>query len=361
MKPTPPAIEGTIVLPDDRRLGFAEFGAPSGTPIFWLHGTPGARRQIPPEARAAARRRGVRLIGIDRPGVGDSTPHLYPSFHHWAHDLAVAADHLGIARFGLVGLSGGGPYLLAGAHAMPDRVVAGAVLGGVAPARGPDAAPGGLVELGSRFELLFRYLHEPLGIALTALAWTLRPAASPALTAFARLSPPADRALLQRPEMKAFFLDDLLNGSRWGLRAPIYDMLLFSRPWGFRLRDIRVPIRFWHGAADHMVPLAHAHHQARLIPGASVVVRHGESHLGGLAAAEEILDGVLSHWPVPAGAAPHRPRPGRATARPAGAGPQARLAPPGDGGGGRPGRGAGRSRSSSRRRRRAARPGRRPA
>lgn len=296
MRPEPPAIEGTIVLTDGRRLGFAEFGVPAGRPVFWFHGTPGARRQIPPEARLAAHRRGVRLIGLDRPGVGDSTPHVYPSFHAWAHDLAVAADHLGLGRFGLIGLSGGGPYVLACAHELPERVVAGAVLGGVAPARGPEAAPGGLVRLGSHFEPVFRYLHEPLGVLLTALVWALRPFSSSVFNLVARLAPPADRALFSRPEMKAFFLDDLLHGSRWGLRAPIYDLLLFSRPWGFRLRDIRVPIRFWHGDADNLVPLAHARHQARLVPDAKLYVRHGESHLGTLAAAEEILDGILALW-----------------------------------------------------------------
>ena len=113
----------------------------------------------------------------------------------------------------------------------------------------------------------------------------------------ARLFPPADRAFFARPEMKAFFLDDLLHGSRWGLRAPVYDLMLFTRPWGFRLRDIRVPIRFWHGDADHLVPVAHARHLARLIPDAMLTVRHGESHLGGLAAAEEILETILSLWP----------------------------------------------------------------
>ena len=297
MRPRPPVIEGRIVLPDDRRLGFAEFGVPTGKPVFWFHGTPGARRQIPPEARLGAQQLGVRLIGLDRPGVGDSTPHLYPSFHAWAHDIEVAADRLGLDRFGLIGLSGGGPYLLACAHALPERVVAGAVLGGVAPARGPDAAPGGLVRLASHLEPLFRYGHEPLGVMLTALAWALRPVASPAFNLFVRLSPPADRALFARPEMKAFFLDDLLHGSRWGLRAPIYDLLLFCRPWGFRLRDVGVPIRFWHGAADHLVPLRHARHMVRIVPDASLTVRRGESHLGSLAAAEEILGTILSLWP----------------------------------------------------------------
>lgn len=297
MRPRPPVIEGRIVLPDDRRLGFAEFGVPTGKPVFWFHGTPGARRQIPPPARLAAQELGVRLIGIDRPGVGDSTPHLYPSLLAWARDIEITADHLGLRRFGLIGLSGGGPYVLACAAALPERVVAGAVLGGVAPARGPDAAPGGLVRLASHFEPLFRYGHEPLGIMLTILAWGLRPVASPAFNLFARLSPPGDRAFFARPEMKAFFLDDLLHGSRFGLRAPIYDLLLFSRPWGFRLRDVRPPIRFWHGDADHLVPLRHAAHQARRVPDATLYIRRGESHLGGLAAAEEILGTILSFWP----------------------------------------------------------------
>jgi pimeloyl-ACP methyl ester carboxylesterase len=296
VKPRLPRIEGAIVLPDGRRLGFAEFGAPNGKPVFWFHGTPGARRQIPPEARRAAQQRGVRLIGIDRPGVGDSTPHLYTSFRACADDIAAAADCLGLGRFGLIGLSGGGPYVLACAHALPERVVAGAVLGGVAPALGPEAAPGGLVSLAVPFEPLLRTLHEPLGMMLTALVWVLQPVSSPVFNLFARLSPPGDRAVFSRPEMKAIFIDDLVHGSRWGLRAPVYDLLLFCRPWGFRLRDIRVPICFWHGDADHMVPLEHARHQVSLVPNATLRVRHGESHLGSLGAAEEVLDAILAFW-----------------------------------------------------------------
>jgi len=296
MRPRPARLEGSVLLPDDRRLGYAEFGVPNGRPVLWFHGTPGARRQIPPEARAAALECQVRLIGIDRPGVGDSTAHLYHSFRGWARDISTFADHLGIDRFGLIGLSGGGPYVLACAHAMPDRVVAGAVLGGVAPACGDEAAPGGLVRLAAQFAPLYRWFHEPLGIALTAMVWSLQPFASPVFSLFMRFSPKGDREVFARPEMKAMFLDDLISGSRWGLRAPVYDLVLFSQPWGFQLRDIRVPIHFWHGDADHLVPLAHGKHQAALVPKADLHVRHGESHLGGLAAAEEVLEIILSHF-----------------------------------------------------------------
>src|SRR5688500_45601 len=72
-----PKLEGNIAVGEDRQIGFAEFGDPQGRAIFWLHGTPGARRQIPMEARIYAEKSGIRLIGIDRPGIGSSTPHQY--------------------------------------------------------------------------------------------------------------------------------------------------------------------------------------------------------------------------------------------------------------------------------------------
>ena len=67
----PPRFEGTVVLEDDRHLGYAEYGPATGRAMLWFHGTPGARRQIPPEAHEAAHARDVRLIAVERPGIGD--------------------------------------------------------------------------------------------------------------------------------------------------------------------------------------------------------------------------------------------------------------------------------------------------
>ena len=87
---TAPRLEGTVQVGPKRRLGFAEFGPHDGRPVFWLHGTPGARRQIPEEARVLAHDLGVRIIGVDRPGIGSSTPHLYPNVLGFATDLDAA-------------------------------------------------------------------------------------------------------------------------------------------------------------------------------------------------------------------------------------------------------------------------------
>jgi len=286
-------LEGTVRVRRGRKLGVAEFGTPDGQAAFWLHGTPGARRQIPEEARQIAATRGLRIIGIDRPGVGLSPPHLYDSVADFVPDLELVANQLGIERFSTIGLSGGAPYAMAAAVGLPDRVASVGILGGVVPSVGPDAAPGGLVGFAHQFRRLLPLMPVAGGYALGKIIKFAKPVGSQGLDLYARFSPPGDREVLQRPDIKAMFLDDLTdNGSR-GLRSVVYDGILFTRDWGFSPRDIRVPLTWWHGDADNIVPLAHAWHLVPLIPDATLHVRDGESHLGGLGIADEVLSTVM--------------------------------------------------------------------
>jgi pimeloyl-ACP methyl ester carboxylesterase len=295
--PLAPRVDGSLRLRNGRSIGLAEYGSPGGAPVLWFHGTPGGRHQIPPAARLAAGECGVRLISLERPGVGASTRHVYPSILGWADDVEEVTSHLGVRRFALIGLSGGGPYVLACAHRLSDRVVAGAVLGGVAPASGDDAVPGGLMAVASALSPILEAAREPLGHLLWGAVRSLRPMSSRAFDGFIGLMPEGDRAVYGRPEMKAMFLDDLDRASRRQLHAPVYDILQFTRPWGFSLREIRVPIRFWHGDADPIVPLAHAEHMAALVPDATLRVRPREGHIGNLDAAHEVLQTILALWP----------------------------------------------------------------
>ncbi len=300
-----PALEGTVAVRDDRRLSFAEYGSTRGSAIVWMHGTPGARRQIPLEARAYAEQHGLRIVGIDRPGIGSSTPHLYANVLDWARDLEILLDTLGIDTLRLIGLSGGGPYALAAGVAMPDRVHGVGVLGGVAPTTGEDAVDGGLLQLAVRLAPLLSFARVPLGVALTGAIRLVRPLAGPALDLYAAVQPPGDRNLLARPEFKAMFLDDLLNGSRFQTSAPLTDLVLFTRDWGFTAADVSVPVRWWHGDDDHIVPLAHGQHLVERLPDATLKVIDGESHLGGLGIAQEVLGTLMELGPR------------RATSRPA--------------------------------------------
>ncbi|MCI4675755.1 alpha/beta fold hydrolase [Candidatus Mycolicibacterium alkanivorans] len=291
-----PKLEGNIAVGEDRQIGFAEFGDPAGRAVFWLHGTPGARRQIPMEARVFAELRSIRLIGIDRPGIGSSTPFQYDNVLAFAGDLSTIADTLGVEKMAVVGLSGGGPYALACAAAMPERVVAAGVLGGVAPTVGPDAIGGGLMGLGTVVAPLIEVAGGPIRLAASTIIRLIRPVAGPALYLYAGISPEADRKMLVRPEFKAMFLDDLLNGSRKQLAAPFADIVVFARDWGFRLDEVKVPIRWWHGDRDHIVPFAHGRHVVDGLPDAELYHLPGESHFAGLGRAEDILNSMLDIW-----------------------------------------------------------------
>lgn len=300
MSPTtqtrPPRFEGTLQLGGGRRLGYAEYGPSQGRPLLWFHGTPGARRQIAPAAREAAYERGVRLIAVERPGIGDSTPHLYDALVEWGEDIERLCDALGIERFGVAGLSGGGPYTLACAHELPDRVVAAAVLGGVAPAVGSEAASGGTSGLTSRISPLIGFTHAPLGGAMRRLISALEPYGEQAIDLFARFMPPGDKEVFADPAIREMFQDDLQQGSRRQMHAIFLDARLFGRPWGFSLRDIEVPIHMWYGDADNIVPVEHGEHMAKHLPNAVLRVRAGEGHLGGLGASHEIFDAILAHF-----------------------------------------------------------------
>ena len=268
-----------------------------GPAVVWLHGTPGSRRQIPLEARAFAAREGLRIIGIDRPGIGSSTPHLYPDILDWTRDLEILLDTLAVDTVRLIGLSGGGPYVLAAGAGLPDRVHGVGVLGGVAPTQGPDAADGGVIQLAVRLAPLLTVGRVPLGVALTQAIRLVRPLAGAGLDLYAAVQPPGDRDLLSRPEFKAMFLDDLLNGSRFQTSAPIHDLVLFTRHWGFDAADVRVPVRWWHGDDDHIVPFRHGQQVVDRLPDATMTVIDGESHLGGLGIAEQVIRTLMDLGP----------------------------------------------------------------
>lgn len=312
----PPRFEGALRLPGGRRLGYAEFGPATGRPLLWFHGTPGARRQIAPQARALAHEENVRIVSVERPGVGESTAHVYGRVVDFARDIERLCDALDVERYGVAGLSGGAPYALACAHEMPGRVVAAAVLGGVAPTVGSDAAPGGASGLIRTFAPLVRGARAPLGGMLRGLIHVLTPLADGVLDLFARQMPPGDQRVFEDPGMRGMFKEDLILGGRRNMQAVCLDVALFARDWGFALADVPVPVHLWYGDSDTIVPPEHGEHLAQRLPRAELRIRPGEGHLGGLGAAREVFDAILGHWPEEddAGGPLPEPEPRRARA-----------------------------------------------
>ena len=214
-----PRAEGRFHLPNGRRLGFAEYGDPSGEVVLWFHGTPGGRRQFPALGRRAADDLGLRVVAVEWPGTHLSDPHRYENVSQWATDMHFVACALGAERLAVIGLSGGGPYALACGAVSPlaGRVAAVGVLGGVTPTVGPEACAVGVIDLTRRFAPLLTRLRWPLSALASGLALPMLPLGHYAFLAYAATTKEGDRRVLADPEVEPMLLDDfvVLAGGRF--------------------------------------------------------------------------------------------------------------------------------------------------
>src|ERR1700694_1510798 len=83
----PPIELAETRLSDGRRMCWAAFGDPDGTPLFLFHGTPGTRTQRRPATAREAALLGIKIVCVARPGVGRSSDPQYSSFRESAHDI----------------------------------------------------------------------------------------------------------------------------------------------------------------------------------------------------------------------------------------------------------------------------------
>jgi pimeloyl-ACP methyl ester carboxylesterase len=279
----------TITLPDGRTLGYAEYGDPEGRPVFWFHGFPGCRLEAK-LADDAAQTAGVRIICADRPGMGLSTFQRHRTFLHWPADVAALADALGLDSFAVAGISGGGPYVAVCALKLADRLTAAGIISGVGPLRAKGATEGMSAQNRSMFWLARNTPLLPEG-----LMWLMsQQARNPRrfIKQMTRSFAEVDRPYLRRPEVREVFLVETPEAFRQGSRGPAYELRLYSRPWGFRLRDISVPVHVWQGDADTNVPVAMARHFASVIPNCRATIYAGEGHLMAVDRMPEILEAL---------------------------------------------------------------------
>ena len=267
-----------VALPDGRELQVEVSGPTGGRTLLFCHGTPGSSHQLPWLAEAA-HARGWRYVTFSRPGAPGSTRAPGRTVADVAPDAAAVLDAVGAQRAMVAGASGGGPHALAIAALLADRVDAALVICGVAPydAEGLDFLAGMGEDNVTEF-----------GLALEGEA-ALRPfveadmpamqSASPEqiVESLSSLLPEVDRACITGDlgaEFAASFAAAARSADGW-----IDDDLAFTKPWGFDLGAITVPVSLWQGDVDLMVPIAHGQWLAERIPGVHVHLEPGEGHL----------------------------------------------------------------------------------
>lgn len=250
------ARTGEARLAGGRALAYAEWGPPDGRPLLHFHGIPDGRFGW--GAGAACEARGIRLIAIDRPGVGASDPQPGRSVADWAADVEELAERLGLGRFGVSGHSAGGPYALACAARLGGRVDAVALIG----AAGRLDEPGFVASMHTaRAWWLAAHLPAAMTFVYSTSGRLARRSPALALQLVAANFPPVDRAVIKRPAVAAHLRFGYIEATRaGGSRGLTEDMRTLLAPWSFDPAAIAVPVHLFHGRRDAIAPPSHAQH-----------------------------------------------------------------------------------------------------
>lgn len=281
-------------LPDGRRIGYAEYGSPDGLPAIALHGTPGARYMFALTDEAAWAR-GLRILAPERPGYGLSDQHHFDTLGETAYDVEAIADALGLERFALIGVSGGGPHAVAAAVRLKERVLSMALIAPVGPIAGSSH-----IRMSHFHHFIFSYL-APSPHAAGAFFFGLRTmidwAPGVAYHLLMQRVTQTDAQLLRRPEVRDNLQATLREGLRPGVEGPLQDLRLYCGPWNLPLDAIDVPTIMWQGSADTIVPPDAAYHLAGALPKCQLEVIEGAGHYWVFGGLERVLDAVRAGWP----------------------------------------------------------------
>ncbi len=282
----------TLTLTDGRKLGYAEYGDPGGMSVFHFNGSGGSRLERPTDESILSDL-GVRLISTDRSGHGISDSQPDRKLLDGPNDISQLAYHLGIDKFYVEGWSAGGPHALACAYHLPERVLAGAIISGLAPPDRPNPYEG--LPFPNRLLMFFgRKIPQLVYLVRRIMYSMITGDPEKAGNTLASFFPPEDRQIAEIPENQKMLIAEIQEGYRQGWHGPAQDDILINSPWGFQLEDIPVRIDIWQGEVDKNVPVNQAQYQDEKIPDSRLTILPGQAHLYLLERWGEVLAALVA-------------------------------------------------------------------
>ncbi len=285
----PPLRDAAIRLRDGRRLAYAEWGDRHGSPVFFFHGTPHSRLWCPDEPATISTK--VRLVSVDRPGIGRSDIKPARTYADWPGDVAALAETLGITRFAVVGWSGGGPYAASCAAFIAPRLTSVGIVSSRHLARyNFGERPGAYAELDPEERAEFDLAqHDPTAAAELATIhnakWVANAQEHPESRHDPTTTAEGDRWFFADKARATAFDAAIREGLRQGMDGLRWELIDGWFPWGFRLAEIPIPVHVWHGEQDSRVKQADIDFIASRIPGCTITTWPDAGHLG-----------IAKHW-----------------------------------------------------------------
>ncbi|MDT0614774.1 alpha/beta fold hydrolase [Streptomyces lancefieldiae] len=278
---------GETRLPDGRLLGWAEWGPPDGVPVLLCPGAATSRRLG--FGAGVVDRLGVRLVSVDRPGLGASTPAPGRTLADFAADVRRLCARRGLGRPAVVGNSQGAPFALACAEAGPAAALA------LVSAADEIAAPEFADVLPPELRALTdRAVRDPAAAEEFFAGFDADAMGELVMGG----SPDCDLAVYRDPDFSAAYRRALAEGFAQGAAAGYArDTVLAMGRWPFALDRVTVPVDIWYGEQDTSHSPDHGVLLATRLPGAR---RHVVPGIGGALLwthAEQILTTLLARHP----------------------------------------------------------------
>ena len=281
---------GEVATQDGRKLTYLEVGDPHGPLVIHNHGGPSSRFEARLLADTASKNR-LRLVCVDRPGMGQSSPQKARTYAGWADDLITIADALGYQEFGVTGWSEGGPWALAAAaYIDPLRLRhVSSIAPGSYGAFGDNWAAeclskidalGGCLAL--RFKPGFRLMYAALGI-------TAKHFRGPFVKQLRNGINHYDQQILLRPEIASAFGDSCAECFAHGSDGLVGDAELLYRSWAFDVTTIERPVHLWQGLDDRLVPDPINKAVADAMPGSVWHPVEGAGHFLAIGAGDDVF------------------------------------------------------------------------
>lgn len=279
----PPWMDRSLTLSDGRKLSYGDFGDSRAAPLFYCHGYPTNRIEYEIIDRAV-RNSGinVRVVVLDRPGYGSSTFQPGRTLLDWPRDIADAADKLGVHEFALLGVSGGGPFALACAAAMPDRVARLGLVVAAGPANAPGMHDSLILRTLPKSGVVRRFQFGMMSAGLK------RGSEDVILDRTIANLGEVDRPFLGYADKRAWFIRMMHEAFAQGGRPAAQDGGIYLDSWGFDVSEVNTETHLWYGARDETVPASVGEWFAEKISDSKLVVWPEHGHFTWMTSAEAV-------------------------------------------------------------------------
>lgn len=275
-------LHQTIELDDGRTLGYAQYGDPSGRPVYFFHGQPGNRLFHPDEETTQQAK--VNLIVPDRPGYGLSDYYPGRTLVDWADDVRQLAARLGHSQFDIIGYSAGGPYALACAAKIPENLGQVMLISSAAPVHERKVRKE-MSQLVRFNYFMARWLPRLMQL-IFRIYWRQAKSNPASFIEMAKKDAPVpDLEALNQQTLYQMMLACWKENLRVDCRGYVEDAKIIFKEWGFSLAEIEKKVLLYWGKEDQNTPPSCLAYLVSHLPYTQPTVVAGAGHFG-----------FLTHW-----------------------------------------------------------------